>query len=101
MRKAYWRCNSGHYYSSLHCPFDGWTFDGCRELIAAVENVARRDETLSIEALALEGAPAQATKRTIIIEFGSSLAVFDAYSAEGYVINGEYKKVHELGHQHL
>jgi hypothetical protein len=101
MRKAYWRCNSGHYYSSLHCPFDGWTFNGCKELIAAVENLSDRNQSLSIEALTLEGAPATTVARTIIIEFGSPSAAFDAFSPDGYLINGEYKKVHWVNHGDL
>jgi hypothetical protein len=95
MRKAYWRCNSAHYYSSLHCPFDGWTFDGCKELIVAVESLAGRKEALSIEALALEGASANAISRTIVVEFGSDLAAFDAVSAEEYLVDGKHKKVHD------
>ncbi|MGB7147815.1 MAG: hypothetical protein WBD45_01605 [Terriglobales bacterium] len=95
MRKAYWRCNSAHYYSALHCPFDGWTFEGCKELIAAVEKLVGTNAALSIDALALEGVPAKAIERTIIIEFGKSQAVFDAFSPDDYLVDGKHKKVHD------
>ncbi len=101
VRRAYWRCNSAHYYSSLHCPIDGWTFKGCAQLMAAVENTERRSEALSIQALSQAGAPEDAINRTIIIEFGSDESVFDALLPEGYLIDGEIKKVHQLGHEHL
>jgi len=69
--------------------------------MAAVENVERKRKALSIRALADEGALEAAIKRTIIIEFGSDEAIFDAILPEGYLINGELKKLHELGLEHL
>ena len=68
--------------------------------MAAVENTERKSKALSIRALADEGAPEEATKRTIIIEFGSDEAVFDALLPQGYLINGELKKLDQLGHGH-
>jgi hypothetical protein len=69
--------------------------------MAAVENAERKNQALSIRALADEGAPGNAIKRTIIIEFGSDEAIFDTLLPEGYLIHGEIKKVHQLGHEHL
>jgi len=43
--------------------------------MAAVENAERKNQALSIRALADEGAPGNAIKRTIIIEFGSDEAI--------------------------
>jgi hypothetical protein len=69
--------------------------------MAAVESAEGKNEALSIQALADEGVPEKAIKRTIIIEFGSDEAIFDALLPEGYLIDGELKKVHQLGHEHL
>jgi hypothetical protein len=51
--------------------------------MAAVENAERKNQALSIRALADEGAPGNAIKRTIIIEFGSDEAIFDTLLPEG------------------
>jgi hypothetical protein len=65
--------------------------------MAAVENAQRKRKALSIRALADEGVPEEAIKRTIIIEFGSDEAIFDALLPEGYLIKGELKRLHQLG----
>ncbi len=80
---------------------DGWTFEGCSELIAAVERAERKNEALCISVLVHEGAPEKAIKRAIIIEFGSVAAIFDALLPESYLIGGQVKKLHQLGREHL
>jgi hypothetical protein len=101
MKKLYWRCNSGHYYSSPRCPFDGWTFQSCTELAAAADRVIQKGKALSIHELTVEGVAESALERAIIIEFGSERAAFDAFSPEGFMIAGEYKSINQLGPEHL
>jgi hypothetical protein len=69
--------------------------------MAAVKTIGPQKKALSIRALADAGVPENAIRRTIIIEFGSDEAVFDALLPESYFIRGQLKKVRELGHEHL
>ena len=97
MKKIYWRCNGGHYFSSLHCPFDGWTSDDLQQLNNAAELLKIKGASPSIEGLRGEGASESALGRAIVVEFGSGLSAFDAISPDLYVIHNESVRLHEAG----
>src|ERR1700722_5367750 len=97
MKKIYWRCNGGHYFSSLHCPFDGWTSDELRQLNYASDQLAIKRASPCIDGLRGEGVSESALRRTIVVEFGSDLSAFDAISPDLYVIHNESVRLHEAG----
>ncbi|SRR6266511_1819692 len=96
LARAYCRCNSGHYFTGEHCPFDGWSSAASRELAAAVEQLNRQERVVSLEALRKAGASARTLARTIVVEFGCADSAFEAFSAREFVVNGEAKPPHML-----
>ena len=97
MKNIYWRCNGGHYFSSLHCPFDGWTSNELQELNNATEKLRAKGTSPSIAALRSEGASESAVGRAIVVEFGSDRSAFDAISPDYYVIHSESVRLHQAG----
>jgi hypothetical protein len=97
MTRIYWRCNGGHYFSSQHCPFDGWSSDELLQLSDAIERLKAKGASPSIAALPSEGASESALERAIVVEFGSERSVFDAISPDYYVINDKSVRLHESG----
>ena len=89
MTRVYWRCNSGHYFCSLRCPFDGWGSPELLELHDAAQRLGSKGVSLAI--LRAEGVSERALRRAIIVEFGSEGAVFDAISPDYYVGGKEVK----------
>jgi hypothetical protein len=94
--RAYCRCNSGHYFSGVCCPFDGWSSPASRELTEAVESLTRRHREISMEELRKAGVSQAALARTIVVAFGCSDSAFEAVSPQSYVVNGEAKSVLQL-----
>lgn len=88
-KRAYSRCNSGHYFQGECCPFDGWSSAASRELTAAVKRLARAERTLSIEELRNCGVSERTIARTIVIEFGSGDSAFEAINPASLVIADE------------
>jgi hypothetical protein len=97
VRRVYLRCNSGHYYSSVACPIDGWIFDGAAELLTAAMKLEKNNEPLSIEKLLDEGVPRKAIDRAIVVDFGSEAAMFEALVPESYIVKRGFIKLSELG----
>src|SRR4051812_8122571 len=97
IRCAYSRCNGGHYFRGACCPLDGWSSDASRELTAAGERLSRSGRPLTLAHLREEGVSENSLKRIIVIEFGSASSAFDALSPEGYVVNGRWQPIEELG----
>jgi hypothetical protein len=95
MTRIYWRCNGGHYFSSLHCPFDGWSSDELVQLNNASERLKVKGASPSISALRGEGASESALRRAIVVEFGNDGSAFEAISPDYYVINNESVRLHK------
>jgi hypothetical protein len=95
--RAYCRCNSGHYFMGESCPYDGWTSPAPRELTDAVARLAKAGKELSIEELRNFGVSSETLWRTIIISFGVGASIFEAFSPDTYVVNGETKSPRKLG----
>lgn len=89
MTKAYWRCNSGHYFSTLSCPFDGWGSPQLTHLHDAVQRLSAKGFLPSLAALQAEGLSDDALRRAIVVEFGSEKAVFDGISPDYFVVAGK------------
>jgi len=96
-KRAYCRCNSGHYFTGEFCPFDGWSSAASKELAEAVEQLAREDRDLSLEELRKAGVSKNTLFRTIVVEFFTGSSAFEAVSPGVYVVNGETKTPHKLG----
>ena len=95
MHRAYVRCNGGHYFIGSHCPLDGWTSPEAAELATANKKISAAE--LSIEALRRAGVKETTLSRTIVIDFGNEMSSFDAIAPEVYVIQGQWKKLRDLG----
>jgi hypothetical protein len=96
-RRAYSRCNSGHYFLGDCCPFDGWSSPASRELTAAVKRLARSGRPLSLDELRKHGVSERTIARTIIIEFGAEASVFDAINPASLFVKEETIPLTELG----
>lgn len=96
MRKAYFRCNGGHYYRDEHCPLDGWSSAESREFSQILGRLSGKGEDPSLDDLRKAGMSASALGRTVVIEFGSPDSVFDALSPEGYILKGKWTKTRDL-----
>ena len=94
--RAYCRCNSGHYFTGEFCPFDGWSSPASRELTEAVVRLTATDRAVSLEELRKVGVNAATLARTIVVEFGSIAALFDALAPEEYVIDGQARSLLQL-----
>jgi len=101
MQRTYWRCNSGHYFSSPSCPMDGWSRPYVDRLSETVKEIESRGERVSVERLREAGVEQAALDRVIVVEFGSSAAVFDGIVPEGYVIDGKFVSLEKLDRQYL
>jgi hypothetical protein len=101
MTRLYWRCNGGHYFCTLRCPFDGWTSSELAELHAAAERLQSKNMTPSVAALRGEGVGEAAIQRAIVVEFGSDKSAFDAISPESYILVGKEVKLTKAGRDFL
>ena len=89
IRRVYTRCNSGHYFVGECCPLDGWSSPASKEISAAVKRLAKLGRKATVEELRNLAVSDAAIAKTIIIEFGSESAAFEAISPEHLVVNGE------------
>jgi len=87
--RAYWCCNSGHYFSTLRCPFDGWGSEQLTQLHEAAQRLLAKGLVLSLAALQAEGVSDDAIQSAIVVEFGSEKAAFDAISPDYFVVDGK------------
>jgi len=101
MRRVLWRCNSGHYFSVLHCPLDGWSFQGAKELFATVGQMHDKGKSPSIRQLKARGLSQEVLDRVIVVDFGGERSVFDGFSPEGYIIEDRYVPLAKLGGDYL
>jgi hypothetical protein len=95
--RAYFRCNSGHYFSGESCPYDGWSSPASRELLDAVARLAKMGKEPSIKELRKLGVSSETLWRTIIVSFGVGASMFEALSPDTYVVDGETKPPRQLG----
>lgn len=95
--RAYSRCNSGHYFQGDYCPFDGWSSAAATELAQAVARLAELGKPLTFDELRKAGLSDAAAARTIVIEFGNPLSIFEAVSPKEYVVDGNTKPPMKLG----
>jgi hypothetical protein len=93
-KKVYFRCNSGHYFDSAHCPFDDWTTGEFAEIAAVA---GRLGDDVSIDRLQDQGIPAHALGRVLIIDFGSDASVFQAMDPAGYIVAGKWTPIGSAG----
>jgi hypothetical protein len=96
MRRAYCRCNSGHYFVGEYCPIDGWSSLASKELVKVIKRVTASGREPSLRALREAGLSEAALQRIIVIEFGTDACVFDAIAPEGYVIRGVWQPLAAL-----
>ena len=97
MVRAYWRCNSGHYFATAFCPLDGWSSAESVALAAAAGGVSKRGGRVSIEALRVWGVSEAAIQRCIVVEFGAQDAAFDALAPDRYLVDGSWISTPQLG----
>ncbi len=95
-KRAYCRCNSGHYFIGEHCPFDGWSSAASRELTEAVKKLETQKRDISIVELRAAGVSDTTLWCTLVIEFATSASAFEALSPDHLVIDGESKPLHKL-----
>jgi len=100
MRKVLWRCNGGDYFSTVYCPFDGWSSENSAALFRAVDRLQRQDTPLTLAALKDAGLSDEAIRSCVIIEFGDSNSAFEALSPSSYVVNGQAVPLKDVG-KHL
>ena len=85
-KRAFTRCNGGHYFTGPACPFDGWSSDETRAIAIATEHLALSGTSVSIEGLQQAGLTAAAIDRVVVMEFSSPAHAFDALQPELVVI---------------
>ena len=101
MRALYFRCNSGHYFEELYCPFDGWTHPGIAAVIAAVRKLRDSGTDITIDLHREAGVSKEVLRRVVIIEFGDPQAKFEALSPEDEVVDGVLYEEHNVPRQLL
>jgi hypothetical protein len=94
--RAYCRCNSGHYFVGEFCPFDGWSSPASRELTEACDQLAGADQDFSLQSLRKAGVSNATMGHTILVTFGSDESIFDAFSAQQFVVAGQAKDARQL-----
>jgi hypothetical protein len=94
MTRVYWRCNGGHYFSSLNSPFDGWSSDELSQLKTAAKKLKIRGANPSIAALGDGGASELALRRALVVEFGSARSAFEAIAPDYCVIHDTSMRLH-------
>jgi hypothetical protein len=95
-QRAYFRCNSGHYFIGEFCPFDGWSSPASRELTNGCQRLTETDQEVTLEALRKAGVSNGTIQRTILISFGSDESVFDAFAVQEFVVDGHAKAPRQL-----
>lgn len=98
---AYSRCNGGHYFRGSHCPLDGWSSQASKELDKACQLLDDQGRALSVAALREAGVSPESMKRIIVVDFGCESSVFDLIAPEGYVVDGEWQELSEVGERFL
>jgi hypothetical protein len=94
--QAYCRCNGGDYFVGGVCPVDGWSSPASEELTRLVQRLRADDRPLSLEALKAASASEATLKRTIVVQFGSEEAAFEAITPRAYVVGGKVHRPNEL-----
>jgi hypothetical protein len=94
-KRAFTRCNGGHYFTGPACPFDGWSSDETRAIAIATEHLALVGASVSIEDLQQNGLTAAAIERVVVIEFSSPAHAFDALLPELVVVENEVYHLNE------
>jgi hypothetical protein len=99
MKRAYIRCNSGHYFSGgPNCPLDNWSSPQSREFAQAVEQLTQEGQEVSIQGLRDRGLSDEALRQIIVVDFGSVRSAFTCLVLEGYVLDdGRYVPITKAG----
>lgn len=101
MTDVYFRCNSGHYFSTEYCPFDGWTHPRFSQVIEISSKLKTEGKPISIEILKLRGISDSVLSRIILIEFGSNKSRFEALSPDGYLVDGKWYNMKQIDSRYL
>ena len=64
---------------------------------SAVKHLKSHREDVSIAALRNGGLSDETLSRVIVVEFGGEGSVFDAVDPKGYVVNGKWSLLRDLG----
>jgi len=80
---------------------DGWSRPYVDHLSETVKEIERRGESVSVARLREAGVEKEALDRVIVVEFGSSAAVFEGVVPQGYVIDGKFVPLEKLDLEHM
>lgn len=92
--RVFARCNSGHYFMGLSCPFDGWSSDETRDVARAASRLAERGTRPSFDALVGEELSAPALARACVAEFPAEAAP-EAIEPQTIVVAGRALPLHK------
>ena len=90
MKKLYFRCNGGDYFTESPCPFDGCIFPHEAEVNSLVAKLALSKTELSLTALREAGLGEHIIEGLVVIEFNSRVE-FEAVSADGCYVKSNGK----------
>ena len=93
MKLLLFKCNHGHYFRHLSCPYDGWTHADIRR----AENAFLSDGADSLAALEHLEIDDDLLERIVIIEKRNCDEQVEGLAPESYVINGEVVVRNEVG----
>jgi hypothetical protein len=96
VKVLYCRCTDGHYFVGPACPLDGWSSATVRQLNHVFNLLVDEGRELSIDALRQQGCGDEAIERAVVVEFGSTKAVYDAIEPAAFIIEGKRWSLSEL-----
>lgn len=106
MVRLYVRCNGGDFFllgkeRGVHCPLDGWTFPGFKEVQEIAQRIEESGERLTIQLLRDSGVPENVLQRVILIEFGDTETEFEALTPAGYQLHGKWWKLRDVDNRFM
>lgn len=86
MKHLFFRCNSGHFFRGLSCPFDGWNYPGIRE----AEQAFAVDSNIALDRLAeLANADEFLKRQMFIVDCASLPPGLEGIRLHCVVVDGE------------
>jgi len=86
--KLFLRCNSGHFFTSDVCPWDGWSHPSFKLAIETFNRLELEGKPVSIESLRNAGLDEEALQRVVILEFGDPQVALDGIYPKQVMVNG-------------
>ena len=80
---------------------DGWSAPGSEQLFEVLSELNAQAEDISMQKLKERGIPAETLRRVIVIEFAPGVPAFDGIVPEGYIIEGKFVPLMQLGLEYL